>query len=405
MKFKYQAKNKTGELQAGFVDASSKDSAVSILSSHDLFILSLESAETSHWYDNLSSYFGRVRRKDMVIFTRQLATLLEARLPLSNALQTLYQQTSHPRLKEAVFQISGDIDAGLSFSQAIERQGEIFSEFFINMVRTAEVTGNMDVVVGFLADYVEKEDILITKVRSAMVYPCIVLGLFGVVVVIMITVVFPQLGPIFLESGVELPFFTKLLINSGTFLTEWWWAVAIVLGIVFILLLDYVRSEEGRAVIDETKIRLPIIKKVFLPVTLTRFSNAAGILLKGGVPLAQSMQIVSNTTENVVYKEIFREISENIRQGEALSLAVGRYPDHIPLLVSQMLSVGESTGQLEGMFGRLSTFYSREADKVIANLIDLIQPVLMVVVGVLVGLLFAAILTPLYQLTSSFGGG
>jgi type IV pilus assembly protein PilC len=341
----------------------------------------------------------------MVIFTRQLATLLEARLPLSNALQTLYQQTSHPRLKEAVFQISGDIDAGLSFSQAIERQGEIFSEFFINMVRTAEVTGNMDVVVGFLADYVEKEDILITKVRSAMVYPCIVLGLFGVVVVIMITVVFPQLGPIFLESGVELPFFTKLLINSGTFLTEWWWAVAIVLGIVFILLLDYVRSEEGRAVIDETKIRLPIIKKVFLPVTLTRFSNAAGILLKGGVPLAQSMQIVSNTTENVVYKEIFREISENIRQGEALSLAVGRYPDHIPLLVSQMLSVGESTGQLEGMFGRLSTFYSREADKVIANLIDLIQPVLMVVVGVLVGLLFAAILTPLYQLTSSFGGG
>jgi type II secretory pathway component PulF len=221
----------------------------------------------------------------------------------------------------------------------------------------------------------------------------------------MIAVVFPQLGPIFIESGVELPFFTKLLINSGTFLTEWWWAVVIVLGIIFILLLDYVRSEEGRAVVDETKIRLPIIKKVFLPVTLTRFSNAAGILLKGGVPLAQSMQIVSNTTENVVYKEIFREISENIRQGEPLSLAVSRYPNHIPLLVSQMLAVGESTGQLEAMFSRLSSFYGREADKMITNLVDLIQPILMVVVGVLVGLLFAAVLMPLYQLTSSFGGG
>ncbi|MFA6354095.1 MAG: type II secretion system F family protein [Candidatus Paceibacterota bacterium] len=404
MKFKYQAKNRTGELQVGFVEAGSKDAAVNILVSHDLFILSMESAEKANWFSNLSGYFGRVKRKDMVIFTRQLATLLEARLPLNMALQTLYEQTSQPTLKEAVFQITGDIDAGLSFSQSLERQGAIFSEFFVNMVRTAEVAGNLDETVGFLADYIEKEDILISKARSALIYPGIVIGLFVVVVIIMLTTVFPQLSPIFKESGVKLPLFTRILIGSGELFQNWWWALSIIFMIGTIVLLDYAKSPEGKAIIDELKIRLPIIKKVFLPITMTRFANATSILLKGGVPLAQSLEIVSRTVESSVYSDLFRDVAERVRQGETLSQALGNYPTHIPLLVTQMIAVGESTGQLEKMFGRLSSFYNREADNVVNNIVDLIQPILMVGVGLLVGLLFASILIPLYDLTTSFAG-
>ena len=390
-------------MQVGFVEAPSKDAAANILSSHDLYILSVQAAESEGVIDRLSSYFGRVKRRDMVIFTRQLATLLEARLPLNTALKTLYEQTHQPTLKEAAFRITEDIDSGLSFSQALERQGGIFSEFFVNMVRAAEVTGNLNEIMGFMADYIEKEADLISKARSAMIYPGIVIGLFIMVAIIMVTVVFPQLKPVFEQSSVQLPILTRILIGSGGFVSKWWPALLLGLTVIFIAAVDYFRSEEGRAFWDDLKIRAPIIKRVYTPIMVARFSHAGAILLRGGVPLAQAMEIVSHTIDNVLYQELFREIAEEVREGTPLSNAVSRHPIYFPPLVSQMLVVGESTGQLEKIFDRLSIFYGREADTAVSNVVDLIQPLLMIGVGIMVGLLFAAVLLPLYRLTSSFG--
>ncbi|MEK7137971.1 MAG: type II secretion system F family protein [Patescibacteria group bacterium] len=404
MKYKYQARNKEGELQVGFVDAVSKDSAVDILAAHNLFILSIVSADRESMLDRFSSYFGRVSRKEMVILTRQLAILLEARLPINNALKILYEQTHQPTLKEAVYQIGEDIDAGLSFSQALERQKAIFSNFFISMVRTAEVTGNLNEVVGFLADYTEKEAVLVSKTRSAMIYPAIVISLFGVVAAILLTVVFPQLKPIFETSSVELPFTTRILIGSGDFFAKWWLLFLMAFFVTVVIVADYVKSAEGRALIDEFKIRGPLIGKVYGPVTMTRFANAASILLKGGVPVAQSVEIIGQTIDNVVYQDLFREISQDVRQGMPLSEAIMKHPDFFPALVPQMIVVGEQTGQLDTIFTRISNFYNREADSVINNIVDLIQPVLMIVIGLMVGLLFGAVLVPLYRLTSTFGG-
>ncbi len=403
MRYSYQAKNKGGELQVGYVEAPTKDMAVNILTSHDLFVLSLESSEKKSIIGQFSSYFAKVRRKDMVIFTRQLAILLEARLPLNTALKTLHDQTSQPTLKEAVYQISEDIDSGLSFSQALERQNEIFSNFMISMVRTAEVTGNLNDVMGFLADYVEKEDILATKARSAMIYPGIVVSLFIAVAAILVVFVFPQLAPVFEESGVELPFITRALIGSGNFIISWWPALIVALAVIILVVLDYLKTHEGRAFLDELKIRLPIIKKVFMPVTIARFSNAGMMLLKGGVPLAQSIEIISQTLDNVIYQDMLREVADSVRQGTPLSEALSQYPYYFPPLVSQMIVVGESTGQLDKIFMRIASFYNREADNVINNIVDLIQPLLMIGMGVLVALLFASVLLPLYQLTATFG--
>lgn len=401
MKFKYQARTKEGELQLGFVEAAGRDAAVNILASHDLFILSIEGAEKLHWYDRIGSYFGGVKRKDMVVFTRQLATLLEARLALKDALRTLHDQTGHPVLKEAVFQIMQDIDAGLSFSQALERQSTVFSEFFVNMVRTAEVTGNLDEVVGFLADYTEKDSVLVGKARSAMIYPSLVVALFLVVAIVLVTSVFPQLGPVFENADVKLPFVSRALIGAGKFIGTWWPAIAIFIFTLALMALDYFRTEEGRAVWDDLKIRLPVVSKVYMPILIARLSNTSAILLKGGVPVAQAIEIVGNSVDNVLYRDIFRELSDSVRQGVPLSQAIAKYPDYFPPLVSQMLAVGESTGRLDQIFTRLSTFYGREADSLVNNLVDLIQPVLMIVIGLMVGLMFASILLPLFQLTSS----
>lgn len=388
-------------MQVGYVEAAGREAAVGILTSHDLYILSIESAETVHWYDRLGSYFQGVKRKEMVIFTRQLATLLEAHLALKDALRTLREQTTHTVLREAIFNMIEDIDAGLSFSQALERQNTVFSDFFVSMVRTAEVTGNLEQVMGFLADYTEKDAVLVSKARSAMTYPAIVIVLFVVVAIIMITSVFPQLKPIFEGSNVELPFLTRVLLGTGDFFAKWWSVVTLVVFSLVAMALDYIRTPEGRAIWDDVKIRLPVVNKVYVPVLMARFSNTSGVLLKGGVPVAQAVEIVSTSVDNVLYRDILREASDAVRQGETLSQAIGRYPDFFPPLVSQMLAVGESTGRLDDIFFRLSSFYGREADSLVNNLVDLIQPVLMIGIGLLVGLMFASILLPLYQLTST----
>ncbi len=402
MKFKYQARNKEGEMQAGVVDAANRDSAVNILSSHELFILKLEAAEKPHWYDRLSGYFSGVKRNDMVIFTRQLATLLEARLSLNRALSTLEEQTQNPTLKEAVFRISQDVDSGLAFSQALERQGEIFSPFLVSLVRSAEVTGNLDQVAKFIADFTEREATLVSKARSAMIYPMIVIALFLLVGGLMVAVVFPQIGPIFENSGVEMPLLSRVMIGSGTFLSQWWFLFLIGFVILGVMIADYIRTPEGKAFTDDLKVRMPLVRKVFLPVTITRFANAAAMLSKGGVPVAQAMEIVGETVDNVLYRDLLHEVSQDVRQGMALSDAIAKHPDYFPALVPQMLAVGETTGQLDEILLRISNFYGREADSVVNNLVELIQPVLMIGIGLMVGLLFASILMPLYKLTAAF---
>jgi type IV pilus assembly protein PilC len=401
MKFKYQAKTKEGEDQIGFVEAGSQDAALNILTSHELFILKIETAEQAHWYDRLGSYFKGVKQEDMVIFSRQLATLLEARLSLNKALSTLYAQTENPAMKEAVYQIAQDVDAGLAFSQALERQGEIFSGFYVSMIRSAEVTGNLDRVAGFLADYIERESVITSKAKSAMIYPGVIIGLFVVVGILMVSFVFPQLKPIFEESGVELPLLSRILINSGVFLGQWWPAVVVAGGIFVAVILDYVRTPEGQALRDEWKIRLPLFKKIFLPLTVTRFANAATMLIKGGVPVAQAMEIVGETVVNMLYRDILHDVSQDIREGTTLSNAITKYPDYFPPFVAQMIAVGETTGQLDQIFARISAFYNREADTVINNLVDLIQPVVMIAIGLMIGFLFASVLMPLYKLTGS----
>ncbi|MDO8504372.1 MAG: type II secretion system F family protein [Candidatus Liptonbacteria bacterium] len=401
MKFKYKAKTKEGAEQTGFVDGADKDGVMAILNNHGLYILSIEEADREKWYDRISSYLGRVKRKELVIFTRQLAVLMEAQLPLMTVIKTLEKQTEQPRLKEAILQIREDVDAGLAFSQAIERQKNIFPGYFVSMIRSAEVTGNLDKVVGFLADYLEKEAVLASKVKSAMIYPVIVIGLFAAVVLIMLTFVFPQLVPVFEQSGVALPLFTRIMLGSGKFITKWWIVIALLFTVITIVVLDYLRTPEGVALTDEMKIHLPIVKKIYIPLTLTRFASTSSMLLKGGVPITQAIEIVAQTIDNVVYRDVLRKISEGVSQGEHLAEALGKAPAYFPTLVSQMISVGETTGRVDQMLTRVGEFYMRETDTLVGNLVDLIQPVLMVGIGIMVAILFASILLPLYQLTSS----
>jgi type II secretory pathway component PulF len=401
MKFKYQAKTKEGETQVGFVEAGNRDGAANILANHSLFVLSIEEAGTVHWYDRISAYFERARWKDLVLFTRQLSTLLAARLPLNNALKILYDQTANTTLKEAVLVMSEDIDSGLSFSQAMERQGNIFPSFYVEMMRAAEVTGNMNETAGFLADYTERESILAVKASSALVYPAVILALFIVVAFIMVTFVFPQVGAVFAQNGVALPWYTQALLGSGDFLSKWWPAFMVAVVILGGVILDYFRTDEGIALLDSAKINFSLTKKIYIPLAMARFGNAMALLIHGGIPIAQALEIIKHMVGNVSYEEVIGDVANEVRQGELLSKSIAKYPDFFPDIVSQMAAVGETTGKTEDMFTRIANIYTREADAIMNNLVDIIQPALMIGMGIMVGFLFAAILVPIYRLTAS----
>ncbi len=400
-KFNYKARTKDGGLQVGNVEASNRDTALSILLSHQLFVLSLEPVVEDNWYTRVLDFFKRVKTQDLMIFTRQFSTLLASQVPLSDSLANLYKQTTKPVLKEALYEIANDVDAGFSLSQALERHRGIFSEFYVNMIKSAEVTGRLSEVLNFLADYLEKQATLVSKVKNALTYPAFVIVLFIIVVIVMVTMVFPQILPIFSESDVELPFLTKVLLGLSTFMADWWWIILVAFGVVVVLLVDYFQTDEGKAVRDTLALKAPVLGPMFQKLYIARFAESARVLIKGGLTIPQAVEISSHTIGNVVYRERLHEAAEQVRKGKLLSQTLIGL-EEFPPLVGQLISVGESTGRLEDLLGKVTDFYSREVDDMVNNLVTLIQPLLMVVIGGVIAALFASILLPIYSLSQSF---
>lgn len=402
MKFSYTSRTKQGDLQTGFVEATSREAVINILTGHELYILSVEEAESPKWYAPFVNLLNRVKAADLMIFTRQFATLLDAKISLGDSLKNLYKQTRNPIMKEVISEISIDIDSGLLLSQSMERHSHVFSQFYVSMVRSAEVTGRLEEVMGFMADYLEKEVGLMSRVRGALIYPALIIILFGIVMGIMVGVVFPQLTPIFEESNAEIPLITKILLGSGGFIGEWWWAIAVILAILFAVVFDYIQTPEGKIVMDEIRLRLPVIGNLYRKLYVARFAESSAVLIKGGIPIAQALEISGHTIGSLIYRDALHEVAEAVRAGRLMSQALAEHEEYFPPLVYQMVAVGESTGKLDSLFVRISAFYTREVDGIVANLVELIQPILLVILGILVGTLFAAVLLPIYNLANTF---
>ena len=402
MKFRYSARTKSGEMQVGFVEGVTKEAALDNLHGHELYVLSIESSGEGSWHTPLTAFFRRVRRTDLMVFTRQFATMLEAAIPLGDALKALYRQTRNEALRDAIFDISGDIDSGLSLSQALERHGQIFSEFYTNLVKSAEVTGRVQETIQFLADYLEKENALASKIRNALIYPVFVIALFVVAAGVLMGVVFPQIEPIFLDAGVDLPLITRVFLAAGHFIANWWLALIVIFGVFLAFLVEYIRSDEGRVVSDEIILSLPVLGSMLQQAYVARFGEAMSVLIKGGIPIAQAIETAGHTVGSMAYRDALHEVAEQIRRGELLSRALEAQERYFPPLAAQMVAVGENTGRLDDMLSRVAQFYTREVDSLVSNLVELIQPALMVVIGALVGLLFASILLPIYTLVQVF---
>ncbi|MBI4099287.1 type II secretion system F family protein [Candidatus Parcubacteria bacterium] len=400
MLFFYTARTSGGQMQTGTIEAASPDIGVELLQQHGLVVISLR-VQGASIFDTPLKLFNRVKKKEIVIFSRQLSTLLDAEVPITESLRTLMEQTGSATFRGVLFEISADVEGGMSMSKAFQKHPQVFSDFFVTLVKSGEISGRLQEVFAYLASYLEREHELASKARRATVYPAVVLFAFLVVAVIMLVFVVPQLTLILTESEVELPFLTRLLIGTSSFLQSWGWLVGIgaVAGVV--LLVRYARTAEGKEFFDRLILRLPGFGNLFKKMYLARFAETLSTMIVGGIPIVQALEVTGDVVGNTVYRAILSEVMEAVRRGEMMSGVLHSHHPTIPLLVTQMMSVGEKSGRLDSILRKLADFYRREVESLVENLTNLIEPILILVLGGGVGVLIAAVLLPIYNLASA----
>lgn len=398
--FQYRARNSRGEIVQGSVDAPSENVASSILVDRGLIILSLVEKEKSSLNLDLP-FLNRIKNKDVVVFSRQLAVMASASVPIVQALKILVNQTHNPRLKVIISEVADEVDGGAKLSQALGRYRKVFSDFYVAMIRSGETSGKLDEVLNYLADQQEKDYDLTSKIKGAMIYPVFIMGGLTVVAVVMMVFVVPKLTGIIAESGAELPLATRILILVSDFMKNFWYILIGVLGGGGFTLFKLTRQGPGKVLYDRMKLKVPIFGKLWQRIYLVRMTRSLSTLIVGGVPLTAALEVVADVVGNDLYSTLIKQTIKEVEDGNSVATLFLKSKE-VPPMVSQMMSVGEQTGRLEHILAKITDFYAREIENLVSNMVSLIEPLIMVLMGVGVGLMVAAIILPMYQLASSF---
>lgn len=402
MLYIYKARSPEGEEKSGSIDAASMEGALASLQGRNLIVISLEPAgETGPWYKRAIRIFEQVGAREVVILSRQLSTLFEAKVPVIDSLKVIAAEADNPNLRRHLDEVLEDIQGGTSISGAFAKHPQIFSNFYVSMVRSGEESGKLDEVFSYLADYLERSYDLATKAKNALIYPAFVLAAFVGVMIVMLTVVVPRLSSIILETGQAVPVYTKVVIAFSEFVRRFGWLFLILAAGGGVAVWRYTLTEIGKAAFAQFQISIPVIGELYKKLYLARFADNLQTLLAGGVSIVRALEITADVVDNAVYKAIIREATESVKSGAPISDALSRYGE-VPLLVSQSIKIGEETGKLDFILSTLAKFYRREVDNAVDNLVGLIEPVMIVLLGLGVGVLVAAILIPIYNISMAF---
>ena len=398
--FEYRARTQEGEPRSGIVTASSEEAAVDALQENDLTVIGIREAPGPSFLERGVSFGGGVGQKDVVIFSRQLATLFEARIPVASALNTLMSEAGKPALRRVVAQILDDVAGGLSLSQAMAKHPRVFSAFYINLVRSGEESGKLQDIFVYLADYMERSYYLATKARNSLIYPAFVLVAFVGVLVVMLVVVFPRLVSIFEETGQAVPFYTQVVIFVSLFLRRW--GILFLLGLAGagVFLWRWGRTAPGRLFLHRIQLVFPIVGELYRKLFMARLTDNLQTLIVGGIPIVRALSITGDVVGNLVYKNAILRAIESVKAGSTISAAFEATPE-IPALVTQMIRIGETSGRLDFILGSIAKFYRREVDNALENIVALIEPALIIFLGVGIGALVASVLVPLYNLVGA----
>lgn len=397
--FRYKATDEQNETIEGIIQAASKGVAAEVLADKNLTIIHLME-EQEGFFEKSLSFLNRVKIKDLVIFSRQLSVIISANIPLVQGLRILVAQTENSYLRTIISEIADDVDGGAKLSSALSRHSVVFSDFFINIIKSGETSGKLDEVLNYLADQQEKDYDLLAKIKGAMIYPIFIIGGLFVVGILMMIFVIPQLTSVLAETGAELPWSTKALIFTSDFFVNFWWLLLTITLALVIFLRLFTRQGKGKEYFDHLKLRVPVFGSLFQKIILIRFTRSLYTLMTGGVPLTKSLEIVADVVGNTVYKNLIKQTIKEVEDGNSIASIFLKSKD-VPVMVSQMLSLGEKTGRLDDILSKLADFYSREVTNLVANLMNLLEPIIMTLIGVAVAILVAAIILPMYSLATS----
>ncbi len=401
MKFAYKARDKDGNIQSGVVLAADQNKAEALLAQNNLAIVALNVQEASI-FEKFNPFGKSVKSKDLVLFSRQLATLISAGVPIIQALRILREQIGSKYLLQIIGDLIASVENGDSLSNALTKHEEVFGNVYVSMVMSGEVSGSLDKSLGYLADQLEKNYQLQSKVKSAMTYPVFVLGALVVIGLLMFKFVLPNLTSVLEEQGGSLPAISLALIAFTKFFNKFWWVVLLLMAAGILGLRFFITTPAGRHNWDTLKIHAPIIGDIFQKIYLARFSSNLATLAMGGIPIIKALQIVAEIINNVVYRDIILDAVVQIKGGKSISESLSGHPE-FPSIVTQMVKVGEQTAQIDAIMAKLGKFYEAEVDTKVATLTTLLEPIIMIILGVAVGGLVAGILLPIYNMASTAG--
>lgn len=396
----YKAKDKkTGQILHANVKAESPQAAAKLLADQGLFALDIQPEEQKDILARIGFNRG-VHLKDKVIFTRQLSTLITAGLPLARALRTSRDQVSNKNFIKVLDEVIADIEGGTTLSGAFAKHPKVFNEIYVAIVAAGETSGSLDKALLRLALQLEKDAAIISKVRSALVYPLIVLVLIVGVVIMMVTTVVPQVASLYHDLNKPLPLPTLVLVSISNLIKSFWWLLIVVAGVGVYFFRRYLATEKAKLEMDRIKLRVPLFGELFGKLYMARFCRTMNTLLASGIPMLHALETTQNAVGNRVVAEDISKVTVGVRGGKNLSTALEKQP-HFHPLVAQMAGVGEESGAIDDMLGRAATYFEDEVDEAVKNLSTTLEPTMMVVLGLIVGGVILAVLGPVYGLVGA----
>lgn len=394
MLFIYKAITKEGREVEGDIEAPGEDTAVASLQKKGLIVISVSSADKKRIFEHDIAIFNRVSAKEIAILSRQIATLLEAHVPALRSFHLLAAESENPNIRTKFIAIADDIQNGVAISDALYKYPSIFSDFYVNMVRAGEESGKLPETFTALADHLERNYELTTKARGALIYPAFIIVTFIIVMVLMLVLVIPKLTGIIQENGQEVPFYTQIVISISELLINYGLLMLLVIITSGFALWQYSR---GTTFVARAKLWIPGIGNLYRMIYLSRIADNMHTMLDNGITMVRGIEITERIVGNDIYEEILNKVGIAVKGGAPLSLALSNYPE-IPNVMIQMIKVGEETGELGNILGKLSVFYQREVNNAINTVISMIEPAMIIGLGIGVGGVLVSVLMPIYQI-------
>lgn len=401
MLYYYKALESSGARKDGSVEAGSLDAAIDSVQKRGLIIVEIEPAEKDSWMTQFS-IGGKVKTKDVVILSRQMATLFEAQVSALKIFTLLSTEVENEKLRKNLMQVTDDLQAGSSISKALSRHPEVFSDFYVNMVKAGEETGKLNETFNYLADYLDRNYEVTSKAKNALIYPAFVIAVFIAVMVLMFTFIIPKISGILLDSGAPVPIYTKIVFAISGFFVSYGIILLAALLVGVYILYRYTKTPSGKTAFSRFKLEVPYVGDLYRKLYLSIIADNMNTMIFSGIPMVRAMEITGAVVGNEVYKQILDESLLSVKSGSSLSQSLSQYPE-IPGILIQMIHVGEEAGELGSILKTMARFYQREVVNAVDTLVGLIEPVMIVLLGLGVGTLLASVLIPIYNIANTAG--